>query len=105
MSAFKDAVAADVISTFINLDEFADLHEIAGTVDVPCILDKIITQSNGSDALMGVFVNQLTIYVKVGDIETPVEGQILSVDGSMHLVRSVSLEDGILVVVAEANEQ
>ena len=104
MSAFKDAVAADVKNVFINLDEFAEEHEIGYEV-VPCILDKIITQGNSDTAMLGVFVNQLTIYVEVGLIETPVEGELLNVDGAMHLVKSVSNEAGVLVIVAEANEQ
>ena len=97
MSAFKDFVAADVQNVFINLDEFAEEHEIGHEV-VPCILDKIITQANGDDSYLGVFVNQLTIYVEVGVIETPI-------DGALHLVKSVSNEGGVLVIVTEANEQ
>ena len=102
MSAFKDAVAADVGRVFLNLDEFAEEHEIGHEV-VPCILD--ITQANGDDSYLGVFVNQLTIYVEVGVIETPVEGELLNVDGALHLVKSVSNEGGVLVIVTEGNEQ
>lgn len=105
MSAFKDAIASDVTNVFLNLGEFAEKHELNGVPDVPCILDKILTQPDGNNALLGVFINQLTIYVKTGAIEKPVEGQPLSVDGSFHLVRSVSEEDGMLVIVAGANEQ
>lgn len=104
MSAFKDFVAADVQNVFINLDEFAEEHEIGHEV-VPCILDKIITQAHDNDSYLGVFVNQLTIYVEVGLIETPVEGALLNVDGSLHLVKSVSNEGGVLVIVTEANDQ
>ena len=104
MSAFKDFVAADVQNVFINLDEFSEEHEIGHEV-VPCILDKIITQANGDDSFLGVFVNQLTIYVEVGVIETPVEGELLNIDGALHLVKSVSNEGGVLVIVTEANEQ
>lgn len=109
MSAFKEAVAADVSRVFINLDEFAEEHEIGHEV-VPCILDKIITQASGNDSYgndshLGIFVNQLTIYVEVGVIETPVEGELLNVDGALHLVKSVSNEGGVLVIVTEGNEQ
>ena len=100
MSAFKDFVAADVKNVFINLDEFAEEHEV-----VPCILDKIITQAHDEDSYLGVFVNQLTIYVEVGVIETPVEGELLNVDGAIHRVTSVSNEGGVLVIVTEANDQ
>lgn len=105
MSAFKDAVALDIDRTFLNLNEFGELHEIGGVVDVPCVLDKILTGPNTFDALIGTFLNHLAIYVEVGAIPTPVEGQPLSVDGSIHFVKSVSREDGILFIVAEANDQ
>lgn len=107
MSAFKDAVATDVDAVFLNADEFADFHDIDGET-VRCMIDKnIINETSDTQAypLEGVFVNTLTIYVRTGDILTPVEGQILSVDDSMHIVRSVSEEMGMLVIVAEANEQ
>ena len=38
-------------------------------------------------------------------IETPVEGELLNIDGALHLVKSVSNEGGVLVIVTEANEQ
>ena len=104
MSAFKDFVAADVKNVFINLDEFAEEHEIGHEV-VPCILDKIITQAHDEDSYRGVFVKQLTFYVEVGVIETPVEGELLNVDGAIHRVTSVSNEGGVLVIVTEANDQ
>ena len=104
MSGFRDAVQDDLHGVFLNLDEFAEEHEIGHEV-VPCILDKIITQANGDDSYHGVFVNQLTIYVEVGVIETPVEGELLNVDGALHLVKSVSNEGGVLVIVTEGNEQ
>lgn len=107
MSAFKDAIAADVRNVFLNADEFSDYHDIDGE-RVLCQIDRnVIGEANGTMAhpLEGVFVNTLTIYVGSDAIEKPVEGQILSVDGSMHGVRSVSDEMGMLVIVAEANEQ
>lgn len=103
MSAFKDAVANDVMAVFLNEDEFADVHEVNGE-RVSCVIDKNLMQEADA-SLEGVFVNALTVYLREGDIDTPVEGAILSVDGSMHLVRGVSVEDGMLVIVAEANEQ
>lgn len=102
MSAFKDAIAKDVTDVFLNVDEFADVHEINGE-RVACVIDTSVVKE-AADGLEGVFINAKTIYVRVGDIATPVEGATLYVDGSMHLVRSVSVEDGMLVIVCEANE-
>lgn len=104
MKSFKELVEDDISQTFLDIEAFAEEHEI-GRQTVRCVLDKILTQGDGDKAHIGVFVNQLTIYVEAGQIEAPVEGEVLYVDGSAYLVRSVSLEGGMLVIVAEANSQ
>lgn len=103
MSAFKDCIKHDITRVFINLDEFADYHNIDG-VNIGCIVDKDLT-SEFAGAALGVFINTITLYIREGDISAPVEGEIISLDGSLHLVKSVSVEGGVLVIVAEANEQ
>ena len=104
MSAFKNAIAADIKNAFINTDEFADEHEINGVM-IPCVIDKNITATANGEQLEGVFLNALTIYVDAADIVAPVEGELLRVDGSLHIVRKVSNEMGVLEIVAEASEQ
>lgn len=108
MSRFKDAVQNDIKATFLNLEEFGEWHTLNGLA-VQCVIDKNLTQDLSGERVMsgiiGVFSNLLTIYVDGSDIVAPVEGEILSVDGSLHLVKSVSEEGGMLVITAEANEQ
>jgi hypothetical protein len=109
MSAFKDAIKKDVKSVFMNGEEFAENHTINGQI-VTCIIDKDINteaqSAKGNITLEGVFVNTVTIYVSSDDIETrPVEGERLNVDGSFHVVRNVSDENGILAIVAEEFNQ
>lgn len=104
MSAFKEALRKDVEKTFINIDEFADVHDLNGK-SIPCIIDKDLTQP-AQQNLEGVFLNTMTIYVKASDLDLrPVEGEMFKVDGSFHFVRSVSDEEGIYSIVCEANEQ
>lgn len=104
MSAFKDAIAKDVKAVFINPMEFADTHSVNG-YEVACVVDKDLT-AEAQQRLEGVFVNTVTIYIAEGDLEVrPVEGELLDLDEVQHIVRSVSAEDGILVIVAEVNEQ
>lgn len=104
MSRFKAAVQKDIKAVFLNLKEFGEWHTLNG-VKVQCGIDKNLTQEFGDSRIVGVFVNIWTIYVDSSDMPTPVEGEILSIDGSLHLVKSVSDEGGMLVIVAEANEQ
>ena len=104
MSRFKAAVQNDIKAVFLNLEEFGEWHTL-NEVKVQCIIDRNLTQDYSDSHVLGVFVNILTIYVDSSDMPTPVEGEILSVDGSLHLVKSVSEEGGMLVIAAEANEQ
>ena len=104
MSAFKDAIAADIKNVFINTDEFADEHDINGVM-IPCVISDDMT-AGASASLEGIFLNTLTIHVSKDDLdEIPVEGELLRVNGSMHVVRSVSNEMGMLVITCEANDQ
>ena len=108
MSAFKDAVAKDIKSVFINIDEFADEHDLNGK-KVRCVVDKdVIDGAKGTVAnpLYGVFLNAITIYVDAKDIDRkPVEGEILRLDKKPHIVRNVSDEGGVLVILVEVHDQ
>lgn len=108
MSRFKAAVQNDIKSVFLNLEEYGEWHTLNGK-EIRCLIDKNLIQdlggSRGASQIVGVFTNMQTIYVDSSDMPTPVEGEILRVDGSLHLVKSVSEEGGMLVIVAEANEQ
>ena len=102
MSRFKRFVSLDVKRAFINKDEFAEEHMLNGE-RVTCVIDKDLTQDAKN---IGVFMNAITIYVETADIEEkPVEGELLDFDDKIYVVRSVSDEDKVLVIVAEANEQ
>lgn len=103
MSAFKDFVAQDVNGLFLNLDEFAEQHNINGKV-VKCIIDTDVN-AGAKVTLEGVFINTKTVYVASDDIDMPVEGELFKIDGSMHFVRSVSDEDGIYAVTVSENNQ
>ena len=105
MSAFKDAVAADIKGVFINSDEFAETHNLNGR-SVLCVIDKNNIIEGRDGKIEGVFLNSLSIHVSKDDLDSiPIEGEWLSIDGSFHIVRSVSEEMGVLVILAEANEQ
>lgn len=104
MSRFKDAVRKDIKATFLNLEEYGEWHNLNGKI-VQCLIDKNLTQGTDKGDIIGVFANLQAVYVSADDIPAPVEGELFHIDGSLHLVKSVSEEGGMLVIVAEANEQ
>lgn len=108
MSAFKDAVQKDIKAVFINIDEFANEHNLNGKV-VRCVVDKDLTSAapdTVANPLVGVFLNAVTIYVDKKDLEVqPVEGALLYLDEETYIVRNVSVEEGMLVITAEVHGQ
>ena len=107
MMDFKSMLALDVDEVFLCGDEFAEMHRINDEW-VECVIDELLTKESAdtlTNPMEGVFINGITIYVKTGDIRKPVEGEVLMIDGRMHLVKRVSDEMGLLTIVAESNEQ
>lgn len=104
MSLFKDTVKGDILATFLNLDEFADVHNVNG-VAMPCMVDTDVLAA-GNPALEGVFLDTITLYVSLEYMPiAPVEGELLYLDGKMHLVRRTAEEMGMYVITMEANKQ
>jgi hypothetical protein len=109
--SFKDQLALDVQSTFINPDEFATEHNIDGrnmwvVVDTDQLGSNIpgLRGSQPPAYNEGVFVNQKVIYVDSIEFGyTPEEDQRIKFDGSTYIVRGVKDDDGILMIMLEAN--
>ena len=107
MMDFKSMLALDIDEVFLCGNEFAEMHRINDDL-VECVIDELLTKESAdtlTNPMEGVFLNGITIYVRTEDIRKPVEGEVLMIDGRMHLVKRVSDEMGLLTIVAEANEQ
>ena len=108
MSAFKDMVAEDMDAVFLNMDEFAEEHELNGVI-CACIVESPTTEERfkkgkdyeGQDAMHGLTA---IIHVKKSDIEEmPSEGQKFSLDGSYSLVDSCTEHMGMLTIRLKEN--
>ncbi len=101
MANFKDFVKCD-LETFINLDEFAEIHHIDGA-PVKSIIDSDVLQiySNvKAEQYDGIYRSVLALYVKEDDLGyRPVRDQHLDIDGSIYIVDECSSEMGILKIV------
>lgn len=109
MSAFKDAIAADIKAVFLNGLEFADEHNINGNT-VLCVVDDDIIDEHASrsspDYVDGVFTNQKMIYAAESDFSNPpVRGELLRLDGERFMVVKVARNMGVLEITIEANDQ
>lgn len=107
MSTFKEQVAED-LDTFINLDEFADEHDVNG-VTVKCVVQSPTEQEmfqqgiaySGYEVTHG---NLTILHIKKDDFgETPVESQVVELDGESGLVKSCIEDMGLLSIYLEFN--
>ena len=67
--SFKEVIKDDVNNTFMNVDEFADMHTVDGK-EIPVLVDdnEIIEREKKMKSNMdGVYVKQKLIYVKADD--------------------------------------
>lgn len=102
MTAFKEQVKADR-DTFLNLDEFADPHEINGKT-YTCILQSPEEQEkffidNRYDGFEDIHGELLVIHIKEDDFgERPAEGEILKVDEEPCVVDKCIADMGILTI-------
>lgn len=108
---FKEQIARDNATVFLNLDEFADTHIINGT-EMPCLIDnnEMIDrekryQYKRSLYADGVYLKELLIYVRAEDFgPLPAVGRVLFVDKKSYVISDAIDEDGIYSLSLEANK-
>ena len=88
MSRFKDMVARDALTVFMNMEEFAEVHEINGR-RLRCIID-----TNEADTAP-------SLYELSSEIRAPAVDEVFTIDNVMFVVKHVSDEDGLIVIKAE----
>lgn len=94
---FKDIVARDVQNTFLNVNEFADVHEINGR-RLKAVVDKSSSEGEVSIKFHGQITRQktslynvdVTVYVSALEFPRPKTGSLISLDGRKYLTQSVS---------------
>ena len=99
MSRFKDMVARDALTVFMNMEEFAEVHEINGR-RLRCIIDT--NEADTAPTMYeGVYTLLTTVYVLSSEMRAPAVDEILTIDGVIFVVKHVSDEDGLIVIKAE----
>ena len=110
MSDFKEMVAKDLTDVFINADEFADEHDLNGTVcqavvQSPTSQERFIT-GRYYDEYNGISGVEVMVHCRKADMpETPVEGQVFALDGTPFFVNSVADDMGMLSIELHAHER
>lgn len=104
--SFKEMVLQDAQLVFLNLEEFGELHHIAGKeivaiVDDNEMIEREKRQKTNTD---GLYQKQMLLYVLASEFgRLPAVGRTLEVDGKTYLVTDAVSEDGIYSISLEAN--
>ena len=92
-------VARDALTVFMNMEEFAEVHEINGC-RLRCIIDT--NEADTAPSLYeGVYTLLTTVYVLSSEIRAPAVDEVFTIDNVMFVVKHVSDEDGLIVIKAE----
>ena len=111
--SFKSIIAEDVQKTFMNPEEFSDIHNLNG-VNVPVQVDsneQIEREKRFNQHMDGIYLNQKLIYVSAEDYKKapgrsgmPKQGTALSLDGKIYRVADAIDEGGVYSITLEANK-
>ena len=105
---FKEQVADDLVNVFMNPNEFAEEHDLNGTVCL-CVIERPRTEEKylrGAayvpyEGIHGVGV---TVHVEARLLyEIPVEGMQFEIDGNIMIVDSCTNEAGLLSIVLKGH--
>ena len=108
MSTFKEDLDEDLRDVFFDVDEFAEEHDLNGTVCL-CVLEKPRTEEKyirGAtyDAYEGIHGASVTVHVESRLLpEIPVEGMRFYLDGEVMLVDSCMHEAGLLSITLKGH--
>ena len=102
--SLKDLLADDLLSVFLNVDEFADMTkiELEGVAyTIPAVVSKDESLPFGK-MFDGVYQCDVTLAFRVVDVaRKPVKGQELFLNDKPYLITNVSDEKGLLIVKME----
>lgn len=106
---FKDYVADDLTSTFLNAEEFASAHTLDG-IEVVCIVQDVNISDDMTTKVAGyapdLYGDAKTINIRKEDLdEVPVYGQLVELDGERYEVINVADDMGMLTITVTGNRR
>ena len=108
---FKEQLAHDNKVVFMNIDEFAEIHDINGR-KMPCIIDnnEMVDREKRYQYKRslygdGIYLKEILFYVNARDFgPLPAIGRSMIFDGRAYTVSDAINEGGIYSLSIEANK-
>ncbi len=101
MRSFKDDMAEDLDATFMDLEEFAELHEVNGR-EIPIMFDEErlekIRRLQG-DIRDDVFQGEVFFFALERDLGSIRVNELVTLDGKEKFVHSAELKEGLWSIV------
>ena len=102
----KGIMDDDIRSTFMDIEEFADVHVVNGKEMSVLVDDNEIVEREKKEKtrMDGIWVKQKLIYVMAGEFGAlPAAGRAILFDGKTYIVQEAVDEQGIYSILMEAN--
>lgn len=104
---FKEQIAADISTTFLNCLEFADTHTVNGKEMAAVVDDNELLERDKAKIMAaqteGTYKARRLVYVAKADFgPRPAQGAMLTLDGKAYKVKTCTEEAGVLAVELEA---
>lgn len=112
MKTFKQQIAEDIDTTFINIDEFSDYHTLNGKkLKIQFDSNELIDRQKRYQYSLslysdGLHLKSILIYVRSEDLDNiqPPVGSVMNFDGKDYLVSDVADEMGIMSIELHATK-
>ena len=101
--SFKEQIAADLDSVFLNLDEFAEIHRVEGS-KIPVVVDNDQLNKLKKGQILGLVEADMLLMGKTADFPADLEpGRMLNVDGRELIIASSGEDMGLVEVALQQN--
>lgn len=98
MSAFRDMVASDLNSVFMDLDMFGEEHRVDGQT-ITCVIDDKALRDRQGGAEYAVSQSSMLLYAKCDDLPSRrTNGSELMVDGIPYIIDTWDEDMGMATV-------
>ena len=93
---FRQSLAADIISVFLDLEFFGETHFVNGH-PVKVVIDEDIQKAGFKG--YGVNVDSFLLFARESDLDRPTEGDQVDIDGRLYTVETCRLDEGLFEIV------